>query len=284
MQPLVELKGVTFGYGERPVLEDINLHLHPGQFAALVGPSGAGKSTLLKLILGTLQPRRGEVLIDGQVLAGRPAPQVGYVPQLETVDWNFPVTVEEVVLMGCTRRSGVWPWPKAADRQQMQGVLEELEIAHLARRHIRNLSGGQQQRVFLARALIADPDLLVLDEPTSGVDMRTTENILHLLGHLNQQGITILMTTHDLNLAAAHVPWVVCLNRQIIAQGRPEEIFTTEILNQTYQGDMVVIRQEGMLFVQQRPHGHTYHDVVPEPVLGHIPEVDDELVTRTVSI
>ncbi len=271
MHPLVELNHVSFGYGAEPALQDICLHLHPGQFAALVGPSGAGKTSLLKLILGVLQPERGEVCIDGSALQGRPAPQVGYVPQLETVDWNFPVTVEQVVLMGRVRRSGLWPWPAAADRRRLAALLEQLEIGYLAKRHIRDLSGGQQQRVFLARALISEPHLLVLDEPTSGVDMRTAESILHLLADLNQQGITVLITTHDLNAAAAHLPWVICLNRRVIAQGAPEEVFTTEILNETYQGDMLVIRQDGMLFVQQKPHGHGYHDIVPNPVPGEIP-------------
>jgi zinc/manganese transport system ATP-binding protein/zinc transport system ATP-binding protein len=150
----------------------------------------------------------------------------------------------------------------------MLDILDRLEITELARRHIRDLSGGQQQRVFLARALIAEPDLLVLDEPTSGVDMRTAENVLRLLAELNNQGLTILMTTHDLNAAAAHLPWVICLNRQIIAQGTPEEIFTDEILSETYHGNMLVIRMDGMIFVQQKPHGHTYHELVPNPVPG----------------
>jgi len=288
MQPLVELNEVTFGYGAQPVLEDICLHLHPGQFAALVGPSGAGKTSLLKLILGTLQPTRGEICIHGRALNGQPAPQVGYVPQLETVNWNFPVTVEQVVLMGRTARSGVWPWPNAETKRKMRDTLDRLGIGDLAQRHIRDLSGGQQQRVFLARALIADPDLLVLDEPTTGVDIRTAENVLRLLADLNRAGMTILMTTHDLNAAAAHLPWVICLNRRVIAQGAPDEIFTEDILNATYQGDMIVIRQDGMLFVQQKPHGHTYHDLVPNPVPGEVPphnrETQDGNFARTVSV
>lgn len=284
MQPLVELRHVTFGYGAEPALEDVSLHLHSGQFAALVGPSGAGKTSLLKLILGVLLPTYGEIFIGGQALNGQPGPQVGYVPQLETVDWNFPVTVEEAVLMGRVRRAGLWPWPSAEDRRRVRMVLERLEIADLARRHIRGLSGGQQQRIFLARALIAEPELLVLDEPTTGVDMRTAENVLHMLAALNRQGITILMTTHDLNAAAAHVPWIICLNRRVIAQGTPEEVFNVATLNETYQGDMLIIRQDGMLFVQQKPHGHTYHEVVPNPVPGHIQESDDGYLTRTISV
>jgi ABC-type Mn2+/Zn2+ transport system ATPase subunit len=268
MRPLVELNHVTFGFGTEPVLEDISLHLHPGQFAALVGPSGAGKTSLLRLILAILQPTHGEILISGKALNGQPAPRVGYVPQLEAVDWNFPVTVGQAVLMGRIRRSGPWPWPGKNDKQLLRDILERLGIAHLEQRHIRDLSGGQQQRVFLARALIAEPELLVLDEPTTGVDMRTAENVLRLLSELNQEGMTILISTHDLNTAAAHLPWVVCLNRRIIAQGSPEDVFTVEIMNETYQGEMVVIRKDGMLFVQQKPHGHTYHDLIPNPVPG----------------
>jgi zinc/manganese transport system ATP-binding protein/zinc transport system ATP-binding protein len=269
MQPIVELRHVSFGYGGAPVLEDISLHLHAGQFAALVGPSGAGKTSLLKLILGSLRAVQGDVVIGGKRLDGGSAPQVAYVPQVETVDWNFPVTVEQVVLMGRARKSGIWPWPSADDKRLVRGVLERLEIEPLARRHIRDLSGGQQQRVFLARALISQPSLLVLDEPTSGVDMRTAENVLHLLAELNRSGITILMTTHDLNAAAAHAPWVICLNHSVIAEGPPERVFTEETLNRTYQGDMMVVRQDGLLLIHQRPHPHTHRDLLPNPVPGH---------------
>lgn len=270
MEPLVELKNVTFGYGETPVLEQVSLHLHPGQFAALVGPSGAGKTSLLKLLLGSLQATQGDVLIHGELLSGQPSPHVGYVPQLETVDWNFPVTVEQVVLMGRVQRSHWWPWPSKQDLSKVHAVLEQLGIADYARRHIRDLSGGQQQRVFLARALVAEPDLLVLDEPTSGVDMRTAENVLHMLADLNRSGMTILMTTHDLNAAAAHLPWVICLNRRVIAEGAPEDVFTPEVLSETYQGEFLVLRQDGMLFVQQKPHGHKWQDLLPQPVPGHM--------------
>jgi zinc/manganese transport system ATP-binding protein/zinc transport system ATP-binding protein len=271
MQPLIELSNVTFGYGAQPVLNEINLHLHPGQFAALVGPSGAGKTTLLKLILGTLSPSQGKICIDGCLVGNGRKLRTGYVPQLETVDWNFPVTVEQVVLMGRAQLTSAWPWHSREDKRRMREALTLLGIEGLAQRAIRDLSGGQQQRTFLARALVSEPDLLVLDEPTAGVDTRTAESVLHLLAGLNKRGMTILMTTHDLNAAAAHVPWVICLNGEVIAQGRPEDVFTVATLNQTYKGDMVVIRQDGMLFIQEKPHGHTYHDVLPNPVPGHAP-------------
>lgn len=269
MQPIVEMREVAFGYGAAPVLENISLHLHAGQFAALVGPSGAGKTSLLKLILGSLRATHGTITVGGQRVDGNPARRIAYVPQVETVDWNFPVTVEQVVLMGRVRKSSIWPWPSSDDKRMMRAVLERLEIAHLARRHIRDLSGGQQQRVFLARALISQPDLLVLDEPTSGVDMRTAENVLHLLADLNRSGITVLMTTHDLNAAAAHVPWAICLNRTVIAEGPPEVVFTEATLNRTYHGDMLVVRQDGLLLIHQRPHPHTHRELLPNPVPGH---------------
>lgn len=271
MKPLLELERVTFGYGSQPVLEDISLHLHPGQFAALVGPSGAGKTTLLRLILGTLHPAQGEIYVRGESVRSRHAPRIGYVPQRESVDWKFPVTVEQAVWMGQVRDGSPWPWITAAERKQVRSVLEQLGIANLVGRHIRDLSGGQQQRVFLARALISRPELLVLDEPTVGLDIQTAEMILHLLADLNRQGITLLITTHDLNAAAAHLPWVICLNRRVVAQGTPEDVFTEPNLNETYMGEMLVIRQDGMLFVQQKPHGHSHRDVVPQPVPGEQP-------------
>lgn len=267
-EPVVELRKVTFGYGALPAVEDINLHLHRGQFAGLVGPSGAGKTTLLRLVLGLLKPTHGTVFVEGQDLRGKPSPSVAYVPQVETIDWNFPVTVDQVVLMGRIRRMGHLPWASHADHSAATALLEKLGIAELGRRHIRDLSGGQQQRVFLARALLADPDLLVLDEPTAGVDMQTQESVLRLLAELNGEGVTILMTTHDLNAAAAHLPWVFCINRRLIASGPPDEVFTPETLNATYKGHMVVFRHEGQMFIGQEPHGHSYRDVVPHPVPG----------------
>jgi zinc/manganese transport system ATP-binding protein/zinc transport system ATP-binding protein len=264
MNPLIELQNVTFGYGATPVLRDIDLHLHPGQFMALVGPSGAGKTTLLKLMLGLIRPSAGSLTRQSSL-------RLAYVPQLETVDWNFPVTAEQVVLMGRAKQSGWRPWPSRAERQHARDILEQLGIGDLGQRHIRDLSGGQQQRIFLARALIAEPELLVLDEPTTGVDMRSAEDIFHWLAHLNQAGMTIVLTTHDLNMAAAHAPWMVCLNQRIIAQGTPEAVLTEPILSEAYQGEMMVIRQNGMVFVQQKPHPHTYKELIPEPVAGGVP-------------
>jgi len=220
-----------------------------------VGPSGSGKTTLLRAILGRVPSVSGTVRVLGREVRGRPPQGVGYVPQIETVDWNFPVTVEEVVHMGRTRHAGPFPWPNRADREESARLLEQLGIAALARRHIRDLSGGQQQRVFLARALVSRPQILVLDEPTAGVDIKTRDDILHLLGDLNATGITVIMSTHELNSVAAHLPWVVCVRGGIIASGDPEEVFTTEVLSATYGARLEVLRQDGLLLVADAPHG-----------------------------
>jgi zinc/manganese transport system ATP-binding protein len=248
-RPLVELDDLSCGYDGRAVLERISLRIHPGQFAGIVGPSGSGKTTLLRAMLGLAEVYRGAVRGAGERdRIGR----VGYVPQLETVDWTFPVTVEQVVLMGLAAESGPFPWARRADRRRMHELLERLGIGDCARRHIRDLSGGQQQRAFLARALIREPELLLLDEPTAGADIKTRHEVLHVLADLNAEGITVLLTTHDLNSVAAHLPWVICLNQRVVAQGTPEDVFTPEILGRTYGAEMVVIRQGDLILVSDK--------------------------------
>jgi len=247
--PLVEIQDLECGYDGRPVVDRVSLRLGAGQFAGIVGPSGSGKTTILRAILGQVETYHGSVRFPG-ARDGRC--RIGYVPQLETIDWSFPVTVEQVVLMGLAAESGPFPWPRKADRRRMQELLDRLGIGECARRHIRDLSGGQQQRVFLARALIRAPDLLLLDEPTSGADIKTRHEILHLLAELNAEGITVLLTTHDLNAVAAHLPWVICMNRRIVAEGTPDEVFTPETLGRTYGAEMVVVRQGDLILVSDR--------------------------------
>ncbi len=250
--PIVELRGVVCGYGGAAALTDVDLTIMAGDFVGLVGPSGAGKTTLLRVILGSVEVYRGEINVNGRPIDRR-RPRAGYVPQLETIDWNFPVTVEQVVLMGCASK-GWLPWHRREDVERAQGVMERLGIAGLARRHIRALSGGQQQRAFLGRALVSSPDLLLLDEPTAGVDIKTRDDILHLLDELNHEGVTVIMTTHELNAVAAHLPWVVCINGRVIAEGPPSEVYTADILKRTYGAEMAVMQYEGMTLVAETPH------------------------------
>jgi ABC-type Mn2+/Zn2+ transport system ATPase subunit len=252
---LVRFEAVTCGYDGPPVLRDVDLAIREGAFVGVVGPSGAGKTTLLRAIVGMVPRIEGRITLAGRAVGHGATPGVGWVPQLETVDWNFPATVREVVLMGRWAEHRWRPWASAEDRDRVDHLLGRLGIAGLAGRHIRELSGGQQQRVFLARALIAEPKILLLDEPTSGVDLKTRDDILHLLADLNGDGITIVLTTHELNTVAAHLPWVVCVNGRIVAEGDPDEIFTPGILGRTYGADLRVVRQEGLVLVADAaPH------------------------------
>ena len=252
---VVRFDTVTCGYDGPPVLRDVDLQVSRGAFVGIVGPSGAGKTTLLRAMVGAVPRLNGRVTVGGRPVVFGSTPKVGWVPQLETVDWNFPATVREVVLMGRWSHRSWLPWPDRSDQELVDRLLERLGIGGLGDRHIRSLSGGQQQRVFLARAMIGEPDLLLLDEPTSGVDIKTRDDILHLLADLNQDGMTIILTTHELNSVAAHLPWVICVNGRVIAEGDPDQIFTSAILGQTYGADLRVVRQEGSLLVADAaPH------------------------------
>ncbi len=250
----LELVGVTCGYDRGPVLRDVSLRVPAGRFIGVIGPSGAGKTTLLRAILGSAPRVRGEVRVgERMVTPARPPAGVGYVPQVETVDWTFPVTVEDVVLMGRVGRMGLLPWPSRDDRRVVAETLERLGLGGLGRRQIRELSGGQQQRTFLARALIGEPRLLLLDEPTASVDVKTRDDLLHRLAEINRSGVTILMTTHELNSVAAHLPWVVCVNGVVVAEGPPADVFTAPILSRTFETQMRVVRdaETGSLLVAE---------------------------------
>jgi zinc/manganese transport system ATP-binding protein len=253
--PIVQLQGVSCGYEKQEVLSDVTLDIMQGDFVGLLGPSGSGKTTLLRTVLGAVDVYQGQVLVEGIGIDQR-RPKVGYVPQLETIDWNFPVTVQEVVMMGRTMENRFFPWYRRQDRELAAEMMDRLGISGLARRHIRELSGGQQQRVFLARALVSNPRILLLDEPTSGVDIKTRDDVMHVLHELNHQGITIIMTTHEINAVAVHLPWVVCLNGRILAEGPPSQVITTEILKLTYGAEMPVIHYQGMTLVAESPHSY----------------------------
>ena len=243
---LIELEKVTCRYGHDPVLVNVDLRVEAGDFLGVVGPSGSGKSTLLKAVAGSVTPIAGRV-------RRRPGLAVGYVPQVETVNWFFPVTVREAVLMARIDGRRL-PWPSRTELAEADGVLERLGLGDLAARHIRELSGGQQQRVFIARALLREPDLLLLDEPTSGVDVRTRHDVMHVIHELHHDGLAIVLTTHDLNGIAAHLPSLVCLNREVIAQGMPSRVITPDVLERTYGAPLEVLSHGGMpVVVEQYP-------------------------------
>lgn len=247
---LVRLTDVDAGYGHDTVLHSVNLHVHQDQFTGIVGPSGSGKTTLLRLLLGIVKPQSGTI-------ETQPGLRTAYVPQLETVNWDFPITVEECVLMAGSsprERRSIWPWASKDEKSQAMAVLERLGIARLAHRQIRQLSGGQQQRMFLARALYRRPQLLLLDEPTSGVDVSTRHDVLHLLAELHADGVAIILTTHDLNGMAAHLPHLVCVNHRVIADGAVDEVIRPDVLEQTFGARMEVLEHLGMrVVVDERP-------------------------------
>lgn len=238
--PILRCDALSVSYGDSFALQNVTMHVRRGEFVGIVGPSGSGKTSLLRAITGAVPAARGTV----EVARGT---RLGYVPQVESVDWNFPITVAEVLVMTRTRR--LWPSITAAERDEMSDVLESLGLGGLQHRHIRELSGGQQQRVFVARAMFGKPDVLLLDEPTSGVDVRTRHEVLHLLHELHDSGTTIVLTTHDLNGLASHLPRLVCLNTEVIADGPPRETLIPEVLERTYGAPLHVLEHGGMPIV-----------------------------------
>jgi ABC-type Mn2+/Zn2+ transport system ATPase subunit len=240
---LVRLAGVDATYGDGLVLEGIDLTINGSDFLGIVGPSGSGKSTLLRAIAGAHRPYRGTI-DHAKGLT------IGYVPQVETVNWYFPVTVREVLLMAAP---GARVRATPAERARADDLLAQLGLDGLAGRHIRALSGGQQQRVFIARAMMRAPQLLLLDEPTSGVDVATRHDVLHLLHELHHDGYAIVVTTHDLNGIAAHLPRIACLNRSLIAVGDASQVLTPAILEATYGAPMEVLLHGGMPVVVEKP-------------------------------
>jgi ABC-type Mn2+/Zn2+ transport system ATPase subunit len=245
---LVRLEHVGYSYGSAVVVEDVTFTVAQGEFVGVVGPSGGGKTTVLRAMLGTIQPSYGRVARRGDA-------RLGYVPQVEAVDWSFPVTVSDVVRMTMPRpRFGRLA---SRDARRAEHVLERLGIAEYAGRQINTLSGGQQQRVFLARALVHEPELLVLDEPAGGVDVATRHEILHLLADLHHDGMSIVLTTHDINGLAAHLPRLVCFNRTVVADGPPADVLHPYVLERTYGAPMSVLQHGGMPVVLE--HGHGLH-------------------------
>jgi ABC-type Mn2+/Zn2+ transport system ATPase subunit len=260
----VALRNVAAGYGGESVLRDLSFQLQRGEFAGVVGPSGSGKTTLLRLLTGRADRHRGDVEVLGHpVRSGHAPPRGGYVPQLEGVDWDFPITVEQVVLLGDSAASAPVPWFSRAEKRHARELLDRLGLGGMHNNRIRELSGGQRQRMFLARALLRQCELLLLDEPTSGVDLATRGDVLRLLGELHHLGLTVLLTTHDLNFVAAHLPRVVCLNGEITADGSPRQVLTPAALERTYGAPMRVLRDgDRVVVVDAEPiplHAGTDH-------------------------
>jgi manganese transport system ATP-binding protein len=238
--PAVLVEGVTVRYGDVLALEDVDLALRPGRVCGLVGMNGSGKSTLFRTIMGITVPERGRVAIGGATPArARSAGVVGYVPQHEAVDWDFPLSVRDVVLTGRYGRMGPTRRPRRADREAVEHALERVELTDLADRQIGRLSGGQKKRVFVARGIAQDAQVLLLDEPFAGVDKRSEATITALLRRLAAEGTTVLVSTHDLAALPRLVDEAVLLRRTVLAHGAPEEVLRPETLALAFGMDVL---------------------------------------------
>lgn len=242
MKNAVEIRDLSVAYNRaRPVLSGATLAVPQGAMLGIVGPNGGGKSTLIKAVLGLVAVGSGSVEVLGRSVDRRARRKVGYVPQREDVDWSFPVSAYDVVMMGRVPSMGFLRRPKEKDRSLVWDALETVGMVSFADNQIGELSGGQQQRVFLARALAQEAEILLLDEPVSGVDAPSQHEIFDLLRRLQGEGKTVIVTTHDLSCVAERFDLALLLNRRVVAFGPPEEVFTRELLNETYQSHLMML-------------------------------------------
>lgn len=247
MSSILTVKNLSISYDSEFALENISFEVPAGDMLAIIGPNGAGKSTLLKAIMGLI-PGKYPIQVDHK--------RLGYVPQHQDVDWTFPVTVRDVVMMGLIKEIGWLRFPQRKHWQMVDKALERVAMLEFGNRQIGELSGGQRQRVFIARALVQDNDILLLDEPFAGVDAGRVGELMQTITRLNQEGITILLTTHDLGLAFNQFKRVLALNAELIGIGTPQEMYTPEMLRALYGGSVATISEAGqlMVFVDEDVH------------------------------
>ena len=238
--PAIEVTDLTVAYGEKPVVWDVDLTVPQGVLMAIVGPNGAGKTTLIKAILGLIPTSAGQVLIHGRPYAVQ-RKLVGYVPQRGSVDWDFPTSVLDVVMMGRYGALGWFKRPGKAEKEAALIALAKVGMESYAHRQISQLSGGQQQRVFLARAIVQNAEVYLMDEPFQGVDAVTERTIIGLLKELRSAGKTVLVVHHDLQTVAEYFDWVTMMNVRRVAAGPVSEVFTDENLRHTYGGRIAFV-------------------------------------------
>ncbi len=251
MNLAVSLKDVTVRYDGLLALDNITLHLSYGQALGIVGPNGSGKSTLLKTVAGLLRPSNGSLNVLGTTPKRLAAGSIAYVPQIEAVDWSFPASVWDVVAMGRFAKLGIFRRFSGEDRRTVEDALGAVHMLDLAQRHISQLSGGQQQRVFVARAIAQQSRLLLLDEPTTGVDAQTEENLRLVIRRLVLDGMPVIMTTHDLDRAEDWFDRLMVVDRRVLADGEPREVLES--------GAYAAIRDH------VHTHGHSRADVEVAP-------------------
>lgn len=243
---VITVEGLSVSYERKRVLTNIYLEIEAGNIYGVIGPNGAGKSTLFKAMLGLVEMNAGKVRFWKKNITEQ-RKEVAYIPQKNEVDWNFPATVFDVVEMGRYPHKKLFNRLNQHDKDLVQAALQEVGIEDLAQRQIGELSGGQQQRVFIARALCQEADVLFLDEPFVGVDMKTEERIIEILKKLARQGKTLLVVHHDLSTVNAYFDKVILLNQRLIAAGNTDEIFTEQNINTTYSSQLPILHKTGGL-------------------------------------
>jgi manganese/iron transport system ATP-binding protein len=264
--PALAVRNLWAGYDGKPVLEAVNFQIDRGDMVGIIGPNGSGKSTLIKTVLGLVKPLRGEV----SVLGSKGAPErhlVGYTPQTELVDWDFPVTVADVALMGRYSRRGLFRRTTKEDREAADAALELVKIIGLRDRLIGELSGGQRRRVLLARAMAHNPELLLLDEPMAGLDATAQHQLLDLLDELRAKGATVVLSTHDLSCVSSRCDKAACLNRRLIAFGKPSDILTEQVLGDTFGTHLLMVHLDGQAYAYQH-HTHGDESLLNDPREG----------------
>jgi ABC-type Mn2+/Zn2+ transport system ATPase subunit len=258
--PVIRFSGATLAYSRGIALKDVTLDIYPGEFVGMIGPNGSGKTTLLKAVLGLIKPIQGSVQIfdcSCHKLRCHHRARIGYLPQKEQVDPDFPITVMETVMMGRYGAIGLLRRPGRADRALALHALEEVEMADYQDAPLGHLSGGQQQRVLIARALAQQPEVLLLDEPTTGIDAPTQHSIIRLISKLHRDlKLTILLVTHDINMISPFVDRLALINGKLYAIGRPPEVLTQETLSEIYGKQVVVTTKGTGTFVIVGDHHH----------------------------
>ncbi len=251
--PAIKIEQLSVNYDKTPVLWDINCEIPEGVLAGIIGPNGAGKSTLLKSLLGLTEPLSGRIEFFGQPYK-KVRQRIAYVPQRSSVDWDFPITAFEVVLMGRYGKLGLLRWARSADKEAARRALDLVGMLPFADRQISKLSGGQQQRLFIARALLQDAEIYLMDEPFAGVDMATEKAIIALMDKLKTQGKTLLVVHHDLSTVDNYFDWIIMLNTCLIVSGPVSEVYLPENVIRTY-GRSSALLEEAAKLTQNKTSG-----------------------------
>ena len=250
MDKVLEVHDLTVTYEKKPVLWGVDFEIPKGVVVGVIGPNGAGKSTLIKTIMGLIPPSTGFVKIFDKPIQ-KVRSRVSYVPQRESVDWDFPVSVRDVVVMGRYGRLGLFKTPRRADYEAAEHCLKQVNLYGYKDRQISQLSGGQQQRVFLARSLAQQADIYFMDEPFAGVDAATEKSIIEILKQMSSEGKTVVVVHHDLQTVARYFDWLILLNTRLVGCGDLKEVFTEEMLNETYGGTLNLLSEIGSLITRE---------------------------------